>query len=41
MLFAFDGRRAAALLVAGDTRGVKQERLCRAPIATAEARWRE
>lgn len=41
VLFAFDGRRVAVLLVAGDKRGLKQERFYKALIATAEARWRD
>ena len=39
VLFAFDGRRVAVLLVAGDKRGVRQDRFYKALIATAEARW--
>lgn len=39
VLFAFDGRRVAVLLVAGDKRGAKQDRFYRALIAKAEARW--
>ena len=39
VLFAFDGRRVAMLLAAGDKRGVKQERFYKALIAAAETRW--
>lgn len=41
VLFAFDGRRIAVLLAAGDKRGVAQKRFYKALIATAEARWQE
>lgn len=39
VLFAFDRRRIAVLLVGGDKRGVKQDRFYKALIAKAEARW--
>jgi hypothetical protein len=42
--FAFDGQRIAVLLVAGDKRGVAQERFYRRLIALAEHRfetWQE
>jgi hypothetical protein len=39
VLFAFDRRRVAVLLVAGDKAGVAQARFYRRLVATAEARW--
>ena len=38
---AFDRRRVAVLLVAGDKRGKGEARFYRHLIVTAEARWRE
>jgi len=37
--FAFDGQRVAVLLVAGDKRGVAQDRFYRRLIAVAEQRF--
>ena len=39
VLFAFNRRRVAVLLVAGDKRGMTQARFYRALIAKAQARW--
>jgi hypothetical protein len=39
--FAFDRRRTAVLLAAGDKRGKAEARFYRQLIATAEGRWRE
>ena len=39
--FAFDHRRIAVLLVAGDKRGKAEARFYRQLIATAESRWRD
>jgi hypothetical protein len=39
VLFAFDGRRVAVLLAAGNKAGVSQARFYRRLVATAEARW--
>lgn len=38
--FAFDGRRIAILLAAGDKSGVSEKRFYRTLIARAEQRWR-
>ena len=37
--FAFDGRRIAVLLAAGNKRGQAQARFYKALVATAERRW--
>jgi hypothetical protein len=37
--FAFDGKRIAVLLAAGDKRGQPQTRFYNALIALAERRW--
>ena len=39
VLFAFDERRVAVLLAAGDKAGVAQARFYRRLVAVAEARW--
>ena len=39
VLFAFDRRRVAVLLTAGDKAGVTQTRFYRRLVAIAEARW--
>jgi hypothetical protein len=39
VLFAFDGRRVAVLLTAGDKAGVAQAQFYRRLVATAETRW--
>lgn len=38
--FAFDRSRIAVLLVAGDKRGVAEDRFYKALVSKAEARWR-
>jgi hypothetical protein len=39
VLFAFNGRRVAVLLAAGDKAGVVQDRFYRRLIVKAESRW--